>query len=334
MYEKDINLIINTFVSYYKYSIFEYNNLEADKSYWGLQRDEELLKHYILFGEVSEAGSIINSINKYSSETGGHNLHITYILFSNISLVADSIKELKNYLDYFANGSTLILINEQEATVLYFDPQISEIASAVQGVLTNSKTKKEECNRKKIFTVTNIIMVINMAVFILTAYLSGNFLDSDTDVLIFLGAKHNALIRAGQYYRLITAMFLHGGIVHIALNMYALKSVGHLIENMYGKLNFTLIYLFSGIVSSLFSYYFSPAISVGASGAIFGLMGAALVLGIKIRNRIGKEFLSSILQVIAVNLIIGFGISNVDNFGHLGGLVGGLVLTSLLRVKK
>ncbi len=166
--------------------------------------------------------------------------------------------------------------------------------------------------------------------YLITAFLSGSIFTSDIRVLIFLGAKVNSFINNGEYYRLITAMFLHGGLIHLALNMYALNSIGPLVEIYFGKVKYLIIYFISGILSSYFSYLFSSSVSIGASGAIFGTLGATLIIAYKNRKKGGKEFLNNIISVIVINLILGFSIPNVDNFGHIGGLIGGVIVTLLL----
>lgn len=169
--------------------------------------------------------------------------------------------------------------------------------------------------------------------YLISAFLSGSILEMDARVLVYLGANFAPLIDMGEYYRFITCAFLHGGIMHIALNMYALYAIGPLIEKTYGKSKFTLIYFISAIIASFFSYKFSIGVSMGASGAIFGLLGAALVLSIRMRKVIGEDFKRSIISVILVNVIIGLSISNIDNFAHLGGLLGG-TLVSMVVFKK
>ncbi|GFP74922.1 rhomboid family intramembrane serine protease [Clostridium fungisolvens] len=198
--------------------------------------------------------------------------------------------------------------------------------------MTERGTKKISLEGKS--KITFGLIVINVVVFLITALVSGNFGDIDTSVLVYFGAKQNELIQSGQYYRLITAMFLHGGIIHIAFNMYALYSLGNLIENIYGKWKYLLIYFLAGILSTTTSYIFSPYVSVGASGAIFGLFGAAVVFGLKERNRIGKNFLTEIATVIGMNIIIGLSSRNIDNFAHFGGLLGGIVIAFLLYDNK
>lgn len=324
-----IDQLINTFISHYDYSVFEYKNKYSDKLLWGIKKSH----HCIVFGDIKEVFEIRDSINEWCLGIKNENLHLTYILLNENNLSLEMIESIKSHIGNQQNRSTIILINRVEFSISYYDPEVLDVAQAVQAVLASDRRRKDRNKKNTGITITNIIIFINIVMYIITAYLSWNIWDANTEVLIFLGAKHNELIRKGEFYRLITAMFLHGGILHIGLNMYVLKSIGTLIESTYGKLKFSLIYLVSGITSSLFSFYFSPAVSIGASGAIFGLMGAALIFGIKMRQKIGRDFLRSILQVILVNLILGFSISNIDNFGHLGGLVGGLVITSLFYVK-
>lgn len=186
---------------------------------------------------------------------------------------------------------------------------------------------------KKDGYLTNIIIGINIVMFLISAYLSQSIFDINTGVLIFMGAKFNPLIRAGQYYRLLTCAFLHGGIVHIGLNMYALYMIGPLVEKVYGEWQFLIIYLISAIFSSTCSYLLSSSVSIGASGAIFGLLGATLVLAIKMKNILGSDFKKNIVAVILINFIIGVSMPNIDNFGHFGGLLGG-ILISLIIFKK
>ena len=107
--------------------------------------------------------------------------------------------------------------------------------------ISTPKTLKEKIKEKNLFTVTNAIIIINIIIFIISAILSRDLLNINIYVLVALGAKFNYFINQGEYYRLFTCMFLHGGLMHIVFNMYALKSIGHLTENIYGKLKFSII---------------------------------------------------------------------------------------------
>ena len=145
---------------------------------------------------------------------------------------------------------------------------------------------------------------------------------------------HGPSIRNGEYYRLLTGIFLHGSIWHLGFNCYALYSVGSQIENYLGRFKYIIIYLFAGIIGSLFSMSFSgTAASIGASGAIFGLMGALLYFGYYYRIYLGNVAKTQILPLILLNLAMGFMLSGVDNFAHIGGLIGGLMVTMALGVK-
>lgn len=117
--------------------------------------------------------------------------------------------------------------------------------------------------------------------------------------------------------------------------MYALKIIGAEVEYAFGKVKYIIIYLISAIGSSIFSYMFNPAsISVGASGAIFGLFGAMIIFGIRNKNKIGKEYIINLAQVVIVNIIIGIILSNIDNSAHMGGLVFGAISALILKSKK
>ena len=140
-------------------------------------------------------------------------------------------------------------------------------------------------------------------------------------------------IRNGEYYRLITGIFLHGGLWHLVVNCYSLYAIGSQIENFLGKWKYTIIYLFSGLVGSLISMSFNDTASVGASGAIFGLMGALLYFGYYYRVYLGNVVKSQILPLIVLNLVMGFLTPGVDNFAHIGGLVGGIIITMALGIK-
>lgn len=182
--------------------------------------------------------------------------------------------------------------------------------------------------------ITYGLIGLNIIFYLISAYFSGNLLEIDIRVLVFLGAKVNALIDMGEYYRLITCMFLHGNVVHLILNMYALYCIGPITEEIYGKRKYIIIYFVSGIISSLFSYSFSEGISIGASGAIFGVLGAAFYFALKMRRTIGRDFLRSIGSALLINIVIGLSVSNVDNFGHFGGVVGGIIISVVLGFRK
>ena len=147
------------------------------------------------------------------------------------------------------------------------------------------------------------------------------------DFVVGLGVKANDAIRAGQLWRFFTPMLLHGSILHIGFNMYALYIFGIGLERRYGHGRFLLLYILSGFAGSVFSFLFSSAYSIGASGAIFGLIGAEGIFLLKNRKLFGaeaKRALNNVIFIAAINLLFGLQ-PGIDNWGHVGGLMGGLI---------
>ncbi|HXF63600.1 MAG TPA: rhomboid family intramembrane serine protease [Caldilineaceae bacterium] len=179
--------------------------------------------------------------------------------------------------------------------------------------------------------LTRLLLAINVIVFvgmIVYGWLVFETLDGTQDlrVLVAFGAKVNELVALGQSWRLFTSMFLHIGVLHLLFNLYALNALGPLVEGYFGHLRFLVIYLLGGLFGSLASYAFSPAPSAGASGAIFGLAGATTIYFMRYRENFGPRgrlILQNMLLVIGINLLFGLGMAGIDNWGHLGGLVGG-----------
>jgi len=184
--------------------------------------------------------------------------------------------------------------------------------------------------RIKRFYITYLFILVNV---IITLFIF--LVDKDFSVytLIEFGAKYNPLIAAGEYYRLFTTMFLHGDIIHLLVNMYALKILGVNIEILYGRVKFVIIYILSGLFGTLGSFIFSNAVSVGASGAIFGLFGGYLYLYISHREFFSKSQLFSLFRVIGVNLLIGLIVPNIDTLAHVWGLVGGFITSWAIGLK-
>ncbi len=141
-----------------------------------------------------------------------------------------------------------------------------------------------------------------------------------------------AWVREGEIYRLLTGTFLHADLIHILCNSYALYIVGSMVEGYFGRKKYAIIYLVSAITGSLLSIAMSDIPSVGASGAIFGLLGALLYFGYHYRVYFGSVILSRIIPVIIINLSIGFMVSGIDNFAHIGGLIGGFLISKALGI--
>jgi len=189
--------------------------------------------------------------------------------------------------------------------------------------------------------VVTVLLVVNVLMYAVTVVLSGS-LDPSLDALYVLGAKENSAIDAGQWWRLLTPMVLHGGVLHLLFNSWALYALGTGAEAAFGARRFLAIYLLAGIAGNMASYLVSAdRLSVGASGAIFGLLGALAARIFAARSVLGREAtkmqFGQIGSMIAINLVFGFAVPNIDNAAHIGGLlVGalvGLVLAPRLNVR-
>ena len=196
----------------------------------------------------------------------------------------------------------------------------------------NKKSKEEVDKMNKIFKSNTPVLTIMLITINVLIFLYGLFFDKNS-MLINNFALYAPYVRGGDYYRLISSAFLHVSLFHLLVNMYSLYIIGSQIENFFGKTKYIVIYLFSAIMGSLFSMLFTRGVSIGASGAIFGLLGAMLYFGYFYRIYLGNTITSQILPVILINLLIGFSSSSIDNFAHIGGLVGGIIITMALGVK-
>ena len=199
----------------------------------------------------------------------------------------------------------------------------------------NKKNEKRNKIAEKIFSykqpiVTYIIMAICIILFILME-LSGGSTNSQT--LLKYGANLDVLVKNGEYYRLFTCIFLHIGIMHLLCNMYSLYIIGREVENLFGKIKYIIIFILSGIFGSIMSLAFTHnTISAGASGAIFGLLGALLYFGMHYRTYLGEAIKRSIIPIIVINLIIGFFAEGIDLAAHIGVLVGGVLVAMMVGV--
>jgi membrane associated rhomboid family serine protease len=169
--------------------------------------------------------------------------------------------------------------------------------------------------------VTKALVGINIAIFLVTVSSGASAVSgSGTSDVYQRFALIPPAVANGEWYRLISSMFLHYGVLHLAVNMYALWIMGHALESMLGRLRYLALYFLAGIGGSIFSFALGPvfAQAAGASGAIFGLFGAFFII---LRRRNLET--GGIVAMIAINLVFSFTISNIDWRGHVGGLIAG-----------
>ena len=199
--------------------------------------------------------------------------------------------------------------------------------------ITSDINKKNEGDAKMnedVFTpkkpiVTYALIIINVIVFLLSLF--------NESIIQMFAVNRFFIADLGQYYRLFTGIFLHANFLHLIFNMYALYVIGMQLESFLGKGKYLAVYLLSGLGGSMLSIFFSNGYSVGASGAIFGLMGALLYFGYHYRVYLDSVVKSQIIPLIVLNLLIGFTSTGIDNWAHIGGLVGGILATTAVGVK-
>ncbi len=208
----------------------------------------------------------------------------------------------------------------------------------------NKKNYEETKKAEDVFSIkkpvmTYIFITICLVLYILTSLFSHNIISMNARVLNKFGAICNFNTMNSNYlelYRLITSVFLHVDILHLACNMYSLYVIGPQLESFFGKVKYTIIFIGSGLIANLLSMAFLPDtyISVGASGAIFGLLGALLYFGYHYRVYLSGVIRSQIIPLIILNLAIGFipG-SSINNVAHIGGMISGVLLAKTVGVK-
>ena len=223
------------------------------------------------------------------------------------NFIKDNFPDLKSNLKYSEEGFQLFLKITEEI---------------------NTKNRKEDMETNRILEpkkpiVTGIILGILALVFLYSL--------TEPFIVLRFGVSRD-FVREGEYYRLLTGTFVHVSIIHLLCNSYALFTIGKMVEGYYGKIKYILIYLFSALTGSLLSIAMNSNLSIGASGAIFGLLGSLLYFGYHYRVYFGNVLIRQIAPVIILNLCIGFMLPDIDNFAHIGGLIGGFLISKAVGI--
>ncbi|WP_415816134.1 rhomboid family intramembrane serine protease [Mesobacillus thioparans] len=178
---------------------------------------------------------------------------------------------------------------------------------------------------------TYIFIAIQVLMFLVLEAAGGS---TDTSTLIKFGAKFNPLILEGEWWRFFTPIIIHIGLLHLFMNTLALYYLGTMVERLYGNFRFLFIYIVAGFSGVLASFLYSPNLSAGASGAIFGCFGALLYFGVAKPRLFWRTLGLNILVVLGINLAFGFTIPGIDNAGHIGGLFGGFISAGIFHLPK
>jgi rhomboid protease GluP len=180
------------------------------------------------------------------------------------------------------------------------------------------------------YKITYSIILVNVVIYLFSAFYSQNIIDMEMQTLVDMGALYGPLtVLKGEWWRLFTAMFLHGGMTHILMNMFSLYLIGRGMEMYFNTRSYLIIYLFSGLLGGLASLYMHPnSVGIGASGAIFGVFGALAGFFLAHRDKIAahsKAFMKDFAVVLGINLVLGLSIPSIDVSAHIGGLIIGLI---------
>jgi rhomboid protease GluP len=190
------------------------------------------------------------------------------------------------------------------------------------------------------YPLTYGIILLNTLFFLFSMFVSGDVVDINLQTLVDLGALYGPIVvLQGEWWRLLTAMFLHGGMTHILMNMVSLYVVGRGVETYFSKTPYLSIYLFSGLIGGLASLAMHPqSVGIGASGAIFGVFGALGGFFVVHRRTIashGREIMKDFAVILGLNLLLGLSIPSIDMSAHVGGLIvgftGGLMIAKNSR---
>lgn len=266
----------------------------------------------------------------------GDNVHLDDTSFDNIDLAKlNELNDIKNY-SFIINTFPNILeveTSKEEGMELFI-----KLTSDINNKNQEETKKAEDVFSKKKPIVTYSLLIINILIFLILVLLGGGILEIDPNLLYKFGALVNfdAMGRNPiELYRLFTSIFLHAGLFHLLCNMYSLYVIGPQLESFYGKTKFLIIYILSGIIGNLLSIIFlgDSYVSVGASGAIFGLLGSLLYFGYHYRIYLSSVIKSQIIPLILLNLLIGFAVVGINNFAHVGGLIGGILVSIAVGVK-
>ena len=336
--------ILHYFITEEDYKPVIINGLDNEIWLENMEKDLKLIRinnNYIhndeqLKNDMNKAKSIMKTIKKNTFSFNMNMLNLLLDTGENVKGFSDKnietvkvskindFKKNKVVSEFFPKVKNAIL-NEQMDPVEFF--KLTEDM--------NQKTIKNEKKLARIFSnkkpaITYAILVLNVMIFVF-----GIAYGHQNDMINMFGNNY-LLVRNGEFYRLFTCMFLHSNLLHLVCNMYALWMLGPTVERYYGRLKYSFVYIASGLLGSLFSCAFmgENSISIGASGAIFGLMGSIAYFTFYYRATLQGTVRNQIIPVIVANLLIGVLVPGIDMSAHIGGLVAGFLASMAIGIGK
>ena len=257
---------------------------------------------------------------------------------TNDTVKTENTKNIDNYVIQNNNDlevkdglkSLFPKIIEEEIKDLHGLDFLINVSNDINKKTENDNKFYENVFKPKKIVVTKMLIFLNVFIYFFATLMS---LTNKFDIYTIF-SLNGTLVRNGELYRLITCGFLHADIIHLICNMYSLNIIGTQLESFIGKKKFLIVYLISLITGSLLSSVINSGWSVGASGAIFGLLGSLLYFGYHYRIYLGSVMKTQIIPILILNLGIGFIIPNIDMSAHIGGLVGGILSTMMVGIEK
>lgn len=253
------------------------------------------------------------------------------------SITLAELTEFEDIMKYDSIVNTFPNILEVESNTKDGIELFLKLTNEINLKNQSENEKAEEIFSKKRPVITYVLILINFIMFIITALDSNDFFNISTNTIYKYGGLVSVdyLSNVSEYARIFTSGFLHAGFIHFIFNMYALYVIGPQIESFFGKFKYVIIYMGSLIFGNLLSLLFlnGNVISCGASGAIFGLLGSLLYFGYHYRVYLSDVIRSQIIPLIAINLLIGIMLSGINVIAHIGGLIGGYLVSKAVGVK-
>lgn len=306
-----------------------------------------LLRHDIDWGNwlVRDIENAVQTITQYKKQSNRKKLQAFNVYFSTYPPVDDW--EYGATYDHNVNSLLIDIGNREEELVKLFEclnlpvPNLKnwhegneDTDFLIHAIRHAEKARRQE-EKNLLFAkkplLTYILVAVNLIMFFLLEWFGSS---TDTATLIKWGAKYNAAILEGEWWRFITPMFLHIGFFHLVMNTLALYYLGMSVERIYGTWRFFLIYFLAGITGAVASFTFTTQVSAGASGAIFGCFGALLYFGAVHPSLFYRTMGTNVFAVLAINLAFGFVVPMVDNSAHIGGLIGGFLASAFVHLPK
>lgn len=344
--EKDelIMLLVHYFVTKENYSPIMVNGVKNEVWLENLEEDYKIIRinsNYIHNNEQFDFDmyKILNVNKQISKKTLTRKLK-TLNIFTDIndSVKLSSVKGIDNFvvnskedlLDKNGIISMFPCINDEEVKDLHGLDFLLNVSNDI-----NKKTERENRFYESVFkekkiVVTKILIILNVIISLVALFL---YYSGTVDLLSMFCINRSGL-RNGELWRLVTSGFLHLDLVHLACNMYSLHIIGNQMETFIGKKKYVFVYFVSMIVGNLLSVTLNNSSSVGASGAIFGLLGSMLYFGYHYRIYLGSVMRQQIIPLLILNLGIGFIIPNINIVAHIGGLIGGVLGTMAVGIEK